>query len=163
MPTQLQYPLINGLRHSWASVEARFAGKIFYFPEINYGRTRDRPMVYGNHPDPLGKVRGKNAYTGDATMYLAEFNVFQALLAQQAAQSNVGYGDVPFDVYVSYNETGLDVITDHVLGCTLDSTEAAGAEGTDPLKRKFNLNPIKIKFNGIDDLGPLALVAPPGQ
>lgn len=162
MASSLSYPLVNGVRHTWASVEARFSGRIFYFPEINYSRTRERPLIYLNHPDPVGKPRGKNGYAADATMLLAEFNLFQQLLAAQAQQLNVGYGDVFFDVLVSYNENGFDVITDTIKGCTLDSTEAAGAEGTDPLKRKFNLSPIKILFNGIDDLGPLALVAPPG-
>ena len=153
---------MNGVRHTWASVEARFSGRIFYFPEINYSRTRERPYVYVNHPDPIAKVRGKNNYAADATMLLAEWNALQAILAQQGAQQGVGYGDVFFDILVSYNENGFDVITDTLKGCTMDSTEAAGAEGTDPLKRKFALNPIKILLNGIDDLGPLALVAPPG-
>ncbi len=43
-------------------------------------------------------------------------------------------------------------ISDVIQGCTIDSTEADNAEGTDPTKRTFDLSPLKILFNGVDDL-----------
>lgn len=144
--TPIQYPLINGVRHSFSSIEFRLAGQIFVgFKSINYARKRSRTMVYGNHPDPLGKTRGKNEYSGDVELYLAEWNAFQA-------QLGAGYGDVPFVVICTYTENGFDTIADEIRGCTMDSTEAAGSDSTDPLTRKFDLAPLKILFNGIDDL-----------
>ena len=159
----VQYPLVNGVRQSWPSVEIKLAGFIFYAVEINYSRTRERTVVYVNHPDPVGKTRGKNTYVGDCTLLLAEWNNFHNALILQAGVQGLGYGDVPFEVISSYTEIGLDTITDTLKGCTLDSLESAGAEGTDPLKRKFNLAPLKILFNGADDIGPIPgpLAAPP--
>ncbi len=42
MPTPIQYPLINGVRHSFASVEVKVAGQIFPLMEINYDMPRER-------------------------------------------------------------------------------------------------------------------------
>ncbi len=96
-------------------------------------------------------------------MLLAEYNALQAALINAANQQglNGGYGDVFFQVIVMYNENGFDTITDTINGCTMDSTEASNSEGTDPSKRKFDLAPLKILFNGQDDLAS-PLQAPPG-
>lgn len=146
MPSTIQYPLINGVRHSFSSVELRLAGQIFVgFKSVNYSRKRGRTTVFGNSPDPLGKTRGKNEYSGDCELYLAEWNAFQA-------QLGAGYGDVFFDVVVQYSENGFDTLTDTLRGCTMDSTDASNGEGTDPTVRKFDLGPLKILFNGVDDL-----------
>lgn len=142
----LVVPLINGVRHSFASIELvlgpnRFNG----FKSINYSRKRARAMVPGNHPDPLAKTRGMNAYSGDCELYLAEFNLFMLSLGGE------GHGDIPFMVIASYAEIGMDVVVDELLGCNIDSTEASQAVGPDPLVRKVDLSPLKIRFNGFDD------------
>lgn len=163
MATPIQYPLTNGFRHSWASIEVKAAGQIFYVTAVNYSRKRNRTMVRENHPDPTGKTVGSNDYSADIEMLLSEFNALQAaliLLANQAGL-NGGYGNVMFSVVVQYSENGLDTVTDTILGCTLDSTEASNSEGTDPSKRKIELNPLKILYGGQDDLAT-PLQAPPG-
>lgn len=163
MPSAISYPLTNGTRHSWASVEAKVAGQIFYVTAVNYSRKRNRTIVRANHPDPIAKTKGSNDYSADIEMLLSEYNALQAALIAQASQAglNGGYGDVFFSVVVQYSENGLDTVTDTILGCTMDSTDASNAEGTDPSKRKFDLAPLKILFAGQDDLGS-PLVAPPG-
>jgi len=163
MTTPIQYPLVNGYRHSWASIEVKVAGQIYYATAVNYSRKRSRTKVKENHPDPTAKTRGSNDYDADIELLLSEYNALQAALINQANQQglNGGYGDVFFQVIVSYTENGLDTVTDTILGCTMDSTEAANAEGTDPSKRKFEMSPLKILFNGQDDLA-IPLVAPPG-
>ena len=148
MTAPIQYPLINGVRHSFSSIELKIAGQIFTgFKSANYSRKRSRTMVRGNHPDPLGKTRGTNEYSADVEMFLAEFNLLQATIQAVTA----GYGDVFFTVTVTYSENGFDTLVDEITGCTLDSTDASNSQGTDPTVRKFELNPIKIKFNGLDD------------
>ena len=163
MASPLSYPLVNGYRHSWASIEVKLNGQIFYATSVNYSRKRNRTIVRENHPDPVGKTIGANEYSADLEMLLAEYNALQAGLIAAANQQglNGGYGDVFFQVVVQYSENGLDTVTDTIDGCTMDSTEASNAEGTDPTKRKFELSPLKIKFGGQDDLAT-PLVAPPG-
>lgn len=159
MATPLSYPQINGCRHSWASIELKLGAQIYYCTAINYSRKRDRTMVAVNHPDPVGKTRGKNTYSCDVELLLAEFGLFKAALT--AIAGGPGYGDVPFTIIVTYGESQLDTVTDTILGCTMDSTEASNSEGTDPTKRKFDCAPLKILFDGVDDLAS-PLVAPPG-
>lgn len=161
MTTPAQIPLVNGYRHSWASIEIKLDGVIYYATAVNYERTRSRTMVKVNHPDPIAKTRGSNEYKGDVELLLAEYNAFQAaLVAKAQAQGlNGGYGDVFFDVVVQYSENGLDTVTDTIKGCTMDSTKASNAESTDPTKRSFDLNPLKILFGGQDDVS-IPLQAP---
>lgn len=159
MATPVTYPIVNGFRYAWSSVEIKIAGKVFYATAINYSRKRNRAMVREHHPDPVAKTRGSNEYSADIELHLSEFNAMQAALIAAANQAGLkgGYGDVFFQVVVQYSETNLDTITDTIQGCTLDSTEAAGAEGTDPSKRKCDLAPLKVLFGGQDDLAtPLA-------
>lgn len=153
-PTPIPYPFLNGVRHSFASVEFKFNGLIFVgIASMNYSRTRTRGLVRGNHPDPLGKTIGENEYSADVELYVAEWNQFQASLGN----AGKGYGDQFFTATAVYTANGFDLITDTLLGCTMDTTEAALAKGTDGLSRKLQLNPLKILFNGLDDLAvPLA-------
>lgn len=148
----IQYPLLNGVRHSFTSIELRATtgenfGEVYFIKSCNYTRTRSRGMVRGNHPDPLGKTRGENEYTGDVELYLAEWQDFVTNVLGAA-----GYGDVFFNLVITYNETGFDPIVDEIRGCTWDTSDAQNAQGTDPTVRKVTLNPIKILFNGVDDL-----------
>lgn len=174
MPTVIAYPQTVGVRHSWASIEIKFAaqtgtsastggGPTIYCTKAKYSRKRNRTLLRVNHPDPVAKTRGSNEYAGEIEMPLAEFNLLQYTLIQLAnAQGlNGGYGDVTFSVVVNYSENGLDTITDTLLGCTMDSTDADNAEGTDPTKRVFDCAPLKILFNSQDDLAT-PLQAPQG-
>jgi len=153
----IPYPLISGVRYDWSSIELHVAGQIIIGRKaINYSRKRARSMVEGGSPDPIGKTRGRNTYTADIELYLAEFNQLIDLLTQTAAAAGAtagnGYGDVQFSVVVMYSETGFDQITDTLYGCTLDSTEVSQSVSPDALSRKVELNPIKIAFGGRDDL-----------
>jgi hypothetical protein len=142
----LVYPLRNGVRHGFSSVIWTIKSvKLRGIKGINYGRTRDRELLRGNHPDPFAKTIGENSYTCDIEVYLAEFMFV-------IDQLGAGYGDIFFDCQCAYGADGFSAKTDEILGCTLDTTEVANAQGTGALTRKFALNPLKILFGGLDDL-----------
>jgi hypothetical protein len=143
------YPLINGVRPSFASVEFVFGvRRVIGVKAINYKRERKREYVYGTSPDPLGKTQGVNEYSADVELFLPEW----ALVSEIP-----GYGDVPFLVIVNYTAVGTGTVTDVLVNCTIDSTDASNGQGPGALSRKVELNPTKILFNGIDDmLIPLA-------
>jgi hypothetical protein len=144
--TPIQYPYVNGVRQSFASIEFRMNGQIFVgFKSIDYNRTRDREEVRGNSPDPLGKTIGENKYTASCDLYLAEWNLFQSQLGP-------GYGDILFPCYVTYSSNGFDTIQDIIIGCTVDTTESTNQQGPAGTTRKIDLKPLKILFNGVDDL-----------
>jgi hypothetical protein len=142
----LAFPTINGTAYSMVSVELRILNFTFVnVKDISYDRDRSRKMVEGTNPDPTAKTRGRNKYTASVELYLAEFN---ALIEELGP----GYGEIVFPTFVTYSENGFDTITDEILGCTLDSTKAK-VSGDDPLTRVIDLNPLKILYNGIDDVG----------
>lgn len=146
MATPLTVPLVNGNRHNFASITLKAADtKFIGFTSIEYSRERDRELVYGNHPDPLGKTLGQNSYSATLEMLRAEWDLLRATLGE-------GYGDKFFDVYVTYGAKGFDTVTDEILGCTMDTSEAGGSVGPDALVVSVELNPIKILFAGVDDL-----------
>jgi hypothetical protein len=156
----LAFPLINGVRHDWTSVEVKLAGQIFIGAKsFNHSRKRTRGLVRGTHPDPLAKTRGTNEYAASVEMPLAEWQLFKALLVATAATLGIGYGDVLFSVTAMYSSPGFDTITVEALGCSCDSVDAPDTQSPDPLMRKIDLAPLKILDDGDDDTTPLQ--APP--
>jgi hypothetical protein len=169
--TAIQYATSDGVRHDWSSIEANIAGQIFIgITSITYSRERTRAMLRGTHPDPIGKTRGTNEYKCEIEMFLAEFMQLQALLIKAAAAAGLpsgdspgsGYGDVFFKITVSHADDGFDPITDIIEGCTLDTTDASNSQSADPLKRKFSVSPLKIRYGQEDDLATV-LQGPPGN
>jgi hypothetical protein len=143
----LQFPLVNGVLHSYVSIEAIIGpvGRVsIAMKSINYSRERSRDMPAGAHPDPIGKTRGTNKYDGDCELYLIQWQELLESLGE-------GYGDIPFPIIVTYADVGVPAVTDELIGCTIDSTDASQSQGTDALTRKVKLNPVKIFFNGQDD------------
>lgn len=159
MADPLVYPFIRGFRHGFASITLAFAindgaKKIQMFcKSINYGRTRSRGLVEGNHPDPIAKTRGTNAYKASVEIALAEYRLL-------VAEIGPGYGDKIFSTLVTYGENGFETVTDEILGCTIDDDDASNSQGPDPLMRKLDLNPLKIRMAGVDDL-EIPMISPP--
>lgn len=157
MSDALVYPLIRGFRHGFSSITLVFAltgKKVQVFcKSINYGRTRSRGLLEGNHPDPIAKTRGTNAYKASVEMALAEYRLL-------VSEIGPGYGDKQFDTLVTYGEDGFTTVTDSLLSCTLDDDDASNSQGPDPLMRKLDLAPLKILMAGVDDL-QFPMIPPP--
>jgi hypothetical protein len=154
MPQQLapiQVPLINGVLYSFAHITLRIAGLEFTggFTKIKYSRKREREIVYSNSPDPVGKTLGENRYAASAEFLLPWWNAFMLTLENTLGP---GYGDRSFTVSVAFNNAGFTPMVDTIIGCTFDSTEADDGKGTSALVRSVDFNPLKIKFNGKEDL-----------
>lgn len=173
MGTPIAYPLLNGVRQSFVSTEIRFATaaigatqggatlnlNLRGYKSATYGRTRSRAKMWGNHPDPIGKTRGKNDYKAEF-----EFAVAEVLAIQESLQALTGgasgYGDVLFGLIITHSENGFDTIIDSIAGCTFDEDELSLTEGIEGTYQKLNFNPLKVIRNDIDDvtfpLTPLA-------
>lgn len=158
MADALVYPLIRGFRHGFTSIKLIFnldGGKTIemFCKSINYGRTRSRGLVRGNHPDPIAKTRGENEYKASVEMALAEYRLL-------VAEIGPGYGDKVFATFITYGENGFETVTDQILGCTIDDDDASNSQGPDPLMRKLDLAPLKILMAGVDDL-EVPMISPP--
>ena len=167
MPTPINYPLINGTRHAFASIVLNVGTtQIFGFKAINFKRTRTRAVARGAHPDPLAKTVGDNEYTADLELYVAEYFLLVNTLQTAAGGTVGGYGNQVFTAEVKYSENGFDMITIRIKGCTLDDLDASHSQGPDALTIKSQLSPLKITLllngNEIDDL-PNVLAPPAGS
>lgn len=148
------YPLINGVRHSWSSIEIRLAGGIVIgVTEINYTSTLDPGVVRGAGALPIAHTLGNAEYEGDFTILLEEFNSLMTLLGEGAMT-------VAFDIVVSYDATignvvsgGLSVITDTIKGCRITKIEAGNSGGsTDASVRKCTIKPLQMLYNGVSQM-----------
>ena len=168
MSTPIAYPLLNGVRQSFVSTEIRFATaaigatqggttlslNLRGYKNAEYGRKRTRGELRGNHPDPIGKTRGSNAYTGKFTYALAEALAIRNAL-QALAGGASGYGDVFFSVIITHSETGFDTQTDTISGCTLDDDQLETKQGPTGTLITLDFGPLKILMNGVDDCDPI--------
>src|SRR5271165_486744 len=157
--TPIQVPLTNGVVRSFGHVRLEIAGLEFTggFKSIKRSRVREREMPYSNSPDPIGKTLGENKYQCSAVVY---YDWWANLLLTVEQNLGPGYGDAPFNIYVSYVGQNLNTYTDWILNCTFDTTQADDQQGIAALTREIEFNPTKILFAGIEDLAD-PLVAPP--
>lgn len=158
--TPIQVPLSNGTVRSFGHVRLKIAGLEFTggFKSIKRSRKREREMVYSNNPDPVGKTLGENKYECSAVVY---YDWWANLLTTVQQELGPGYGDQPFEIFISYVGKNLVTYTDQVQNCTFDSTTADDQQGAAALTREIDFNPTKILFNGVDDLeDPLVSAQP---
>jgi hypothetical protein len=157
----LQYPLINGVSYSWASIEFKFAGGpgITAVLSTDYKITRERKKTYGTNVNPLRKTRGKIDYSAKWKMALPEaYNLIGALGAQDPTGQNA-YGDVFWVATITYSENGFSTINVVIEGNTLDTWENSHAEGVEEPVVEFESNPLRILVNG-QPMSSIPLSAP---
>jgi hypothetical protein len=146
------FPLINGNRLSYASVEVNVAGTPYRgVKSVTYKNAVERQKVFGTSSRALGRTRGK--YDPDASIEVFKEEAV-AIRAQLAALGAGGYGETTFDIAVSYAEGGLTV-TDKLYGCLINDDEDSHSQGADGLTEKWTLSVIEIEKNGVSMLSPL--------
>lgn len=147
----IQYPLTNGFRHSWSSIEFRLAGDITLgCTEINYAVKTDRGYVRGAGALPIGQTLGNFTFEADLSILVSEFDQVMQLLGPQAMTQF-------WDIVVSYDAgvglidaSPLAVIQDTIQQVTITEIAAAASSGSaDGLTRKFTLMPSGILWNGV--------------
>jgi hypothetical protein len=141
----MDYPLVNGTRHEWSSIEIKLAGAITIgVREAAYNDKLEPTKVFGVHAEALGRTRGVYTAEGSITLLLDEANSLIELLGD-------GFKEVVWDMTVSYSEGGK-TITDEIIGCRIKTTDQSLSQGADGLQRKFDLDVMKVLWNGKDSL-----------
>jgi hypothetical protein len=143
------YPLTNGVRHSWASVEIKLGDDIILgITEINYKDTLDPGIVKGAGPRPIAFTLGSYEADGDFTILLEEFNTLIQKLG-------AGWKSVQFEIIVTYDESGsgLSTIVDTLKGCRITSTEGNNSSANaDATVRKLPIKCLDILWNGVSSV-----------
>jgi hypothetical protein len=151
----LQYPFVNGFRPSWASIEFRTAlaggapsAPNPAFQSIDYKATTERKKTRGTNVKPFGKTRGTADFTCKIKMLLHEWNILAGQLAQLSTTGSA-YGTVYFQLQVQYAEANMTIITDTIIGCTLDTAEQSSSDGVEDIMVESELSPLDILRNGL--------------
>lgn len=139
----LEYPQINGSRHSWASITIDLNGDKFEgIKEIKYSDSLEPGEVMGTSTRRIGRTRGEAKAEASITLYLSERKAFLAKLGPG------GYKKA-FQIVCSYEEAG-EIITDTIVGCRVKKVEGGGSSGADAMESAIELDVHKILWNGVD-------------
>ena len=126
------------------------AGSLFQgISEISYSDKLEpgKHRAIGS-PKILGMTRGQ--YDAEASMVMYKEDA-QGLLEALAAFG--GYGEVAFQIVVTYAETGAAPIVDTLEGCRITSVDDSVSAGSDPLTVSFELAPVNILRNSKSMVG----------
>lgn len=141
------YPLINGLRHDWSSLQIEVGTlKITGLKSLSYKHSLEPGEVRGTHPQVLGHTLG--TYTADASieMYLSEANELKRVLG-------AGYMASVFNIVAKYSpKKGDPVITDRLIGCRIKTEDKSFSQGNEPLAVKFDLFVMIVQPDGVNPL-----------
>lgn len=75
-----QIPLINGVRHSWASISMNFYGRtVTGFTALNYEETRKKENHYGAGSNPVHRGYGNKEVKVSITLYKYEVEALQKI------------------------------------------------------------------------------------
>ena len=132
--TTPKYPLVNGVRYSFASIELVVAGKrILGAKEIAYTETLEPGEIRGTSSQILGRTAGDYSVEGSCTLYREEWDDLLDTLGE-------GYLRKSFDVTVTYADEGAPTKTDNLVGCRIKSVEQSNSQGTDGLEVQLQLH-----------------------
>lgn len=146
MGLPIQFPLINGHRYSFASIEALFNEiPMIGFKSLNYSDSLEPGEVYGSRAQLLGATHGKQKATADFEMYRLEWD----FLIRTLGIAGVGFGESYFDISVSYAEVNQPVVTDRLVGCRIKKVDASNTDGIDATLAKCELFVTRVLFNRV--------------
>ncbi len=145
----LRYPLINGVRHSWAEVEIRVNNQIILgCTKIDYSDKLDPVAVRGAGPNIIAFTMGMQETSGSITLLLEEFNV----LVESLQEINTAWKVVQFPIIVTYDGSGigLSTIQDTIIGARISEVKVGTTEAgsADPMTRECSLFHMGVQWNG---------------
>lgn len=144
-PGALAFPMINGTRYDFSSVEITVDAFTYNgFKSISYKHKLTPGKLRGNHPAVIGRTRGiYEVESCTAEMWKADYQTLVDAL--RTAYPNVGYMEAQFPIIVNHDEpTGDGLITDELVSARIMSDEHGGSEGGDPLVTKIEFDVMRL-------------------
>lgn len=108
----MSIPLINGIRHSWASIKVNLLGRTLTgITAISYEETQEKANNYGAGIFPVSRGYGKYEAKGSITLHSYEVDAIIRALGPGKRLIDIA----PFDVVITYMPQGSDTLVTHVL------------------------------------------------
>jgi hypothetical protein len=145
----LTYPLINGIRYSWASIEMQANGLIIPgVRSINYSDTLTPGKPRGTSSVWLGHTLGQYEADADMEVFREEHEVYKLSLG------GIGFMERPHIIVVNYFEPTRGVLAD-VLNVRIMGNQIANSDSSDATVIKHTLSVLSpILWNGVPGVTP---------
>lgn len=145
---------VNGNLMSWGSLIIKVQGQTFHgFDSISYADKRERAFGYGTgrHHGPRGRSSGK--YTPENSKLGGSKDThqrFRMLLASLSIDQR-SYGNVVFQIVCQFIEPGSSELPQIVEleDCVYIGSSSSHQEGPDPLKEECEVQPLRVRRNGL--------------
>lgn len=137
-------PLINGIRHSWASIKCNVLGRtVTGITAINYEDKQEKTNNYGAGIYPVSRGLGKYEATASITLHAYE---------TEAIQRSIGVGrriqDIaPFDIVVSYINDSDQLVTHVLRNCEFTNNKRDVKQGDTVIEVEHELIISHIEWN----------------
>lgn len=143
-----QYPLVNGVAHSWADSGFKFNGKRYQgVKAFNCSESIERGKLRGTGQRKLAVTLGDLDADLSVEMYEADWKELLADLGD-------GYMNRVIAGFASFSDgDGSNVHTIEVLGCRLKKIDDSHQQGTEPLTVKLDFDVMQVKRDGLDAIG----------
>lgn len=130
-------PLINGTRHSWASVAVNLLGRtVTGITAISYDDKQEKVNQYGAGVNPVHRGIGKYEASAKLSLYSYEVDAIQKSVGPGLRLSDIA----PFDIVVSYLPTGSDTLVNHVIrNCEFTNNKRDMKQGDTAISTEFDL------------------------
>lgn len=152
----IAYPLINGHRYDWTSVQITIDGIPYTgVKSLSYRQTLTPGVVRGTRSQPTGRTRGQYEPEGSIEMYKEDY---QNLINALSFAGTRGYMETAFQVLAQYSSGVLAVVTDTLVGCRISSDEDSHDESPDGLTVSCDLSIMYILRDGKSALSPEQLL-----
>lgn len=172
MPTfrpLLRYPEMDGHRLSRTSCELRIAPVggapliVSGWKSINTSVELAPGKTYANRAKPQGRTRGKFTPTMELELYVEDAELVRVALGTAGLARNLGWMEVAFDAYL----TGFEVILGGAflwegLGARITKDEMGVSDNDDQLSRKWSLDLMDMRLNGISAVNESTSTGLPG-
>lgn len=148
----MDFPLINGHRYSWASMEFDFDGglDIEHIKEFSYKHSLEPGDVRGTGSQKAGRTRGEYNAEGSMVLFREGWDILRNRLGN-------GYMEKSWTAVVNYADEGQPVVTDEVVGIRITSVELGGSQGTDASEVSIELNVLYIIEDGVEPIRNMRL------
>lgn len=143
-----QYPIVNGVAHSWADAGFKFNGRRFAgLKSFSVSETMERGKTRPTGQRKGALTSGEHDAEHSIEMYMADW---QELLEELGD----GYMNKRIDSFASFSDgDGGHIHTIECLGCRLKKIDDSHQQGTEPMTVKLDLDVMLVRRDGKDAVG----------
>ena len=138
------YPLINGNKYDYSSIEIDIDGTLFTgVKEVSFTQGLEPGEVRGTRAELIGRTRGEYSAEGSMVVYAEEYAEIIAALGD-------GFMEKSFSVTMTYSDTNVPTQVNRLIGCRITNVEGGGSQGTDPLEVSLDLSVFRVETDGLN-------------